>query len=342
MLRAVYDDGDDSLYDSLQLESSTEGQTNTSTSSSSSENLEVYRISHSGSTSEEKVDFLSEFSKEERNATTSRLSDDEDSVPRLRSRNLDPQDHDADLEPETDAETELEFDGDAEAEAESAFELGGDDEVDEEEEEEAFRVQRLLEPGDKIKHTFNCGLVEGMDKTDGLFIICTNNLYIINEYKLTPEGEIIEVVPPPSQWEQYHSIKRDSAKHKCQRWSYDDIKRLAKRMYLLCHNALEIFSKDGRNFLVVFDKTERETIIEKLNEELSDSVETIETGNHSAISTVNPINLLRMMKPRNTKKLDSITQKWLEGKTSNFGYLMQLNTFAGRSYNDLTDRKSVV
>jgi len=30
-----------------------------------------------------------------------------------------------------------------------------------------------------------------------------------------------------------------------------------------------------------------------------------------------------------------VQEKWLEGKMSNFDYLMALNTLAGRSYNDL-------
>ena len=31
----------------------------------------------------------------------------------------------------------------------------------------------------------------------------------------------------------------------------------------------------------------------------------------------------------------SVTQRWVRGEITNFGYLMALNTLAGRSYNDL-------
>lgn len=40
--------------------------------------------------------------------------------------------------------------------------------------------------------------------------------------------------------------------------------------------------------------------------------------------------------PRELLKASGMTQRWINREISNFDYLMQLNTFAGRSYNDLS------
>lgn len=36
-----------------------------------------------------------------------------------------------------------------------------------------------------------------------------------------------------------------------------------------------------------------------------------------------------------TESIDEITSLWKEGKISNFEYIMQLNKFSGRTFNDL-------
>jgi hypothetical protein len=61
------------------------------------------------------------------------------------------------------------------------------------EDEEDQKIQRLLEPGDAMQSVYNCGRVEHMDKHVGLFLLCTNNVYVIDNYMISVLGDIIEV-----------------------------------------------------------------------------------------------------------------------------------------------------
>lgn len=205
------------------------------------------------------------------------------------------------------------------------------EEYEQEEEKHPARIQQLLEKGDSIETKYNCGYVSGMDNRDGIMLICSHNIYIICDYKFLGE-ELVEVTPPPSQWEQYHNLKSDLPQHKCYRWSYDDIKDIDRRLYLLRQVALEIFSNDGRNFLVVFDKETREEVYNLLSAKMS-TRPAFSLGRLEAETLGIPINDVLSRIWRNK---ENFTMKWVEGKISNFHYLMYLNTLAGRSYNDLT------
>ncbi len=58
---------------------------------------------------------------------------------------------------------------------------------------------------------------------------------------------------------------------------------------------------------------------------------------YSSIVDLRPPNLNRggIRKPIRLLQASGLTQKWVRRETSNFDYLMQLNTIAGRTYNDL-------
>lgn len=95
-------------------------------------------------------------------------------------------------------------------------------------------------------------------------------------------------------------------------WRYDEIHEILKRRYALQDNALEIFLTSGRTFLLAFENSKsREEVYEQLvSRELPNLITT-------------------------TTDLTTLTNKWREGKVSNFEYLMELNKKAGRSFNDL-------
>lgn len=54
-----------------------------------------------------------------------------------------------------------------------------------------------------------------------------------------------------------------SQKRQCSRFSYEDIKEVHRRRYLLQPIALEVFSSDGRNYLLAFPKKMRNRVYTK-------------------------------------------------------------------------------
>jgi len=49
----------------------------------------------------------------------------------------------------------------------------------------------------------------------------------------------------------------------CAKFAYDDIKEVHKRRYLLQPIALEVFSADGRNYLLAFPRRIRDRVHQK-------------------------------------------------------------------------------
>ncbi|CAH8356562.1 unnamed protein product [Eruca vesicaria subsp. sativa] len=105
-------------------------------------------------------------------------------------------------------------------------------------------------------------------------------------------------------------------------WLMSSLHQIYSRRYELRKTALEIFMVDRSNFLFDFGNTEgrREaykTIVQARPPHL----------NHIYLTTQSPEQLLRRTQ---------LMEKWARWEISNFEYLMQLNTLAGRSYNDIT------
>eukprot|EP01113_Clastostelium_recurvatum_P033194 TRINITY_DN4361_c0_g1_i1.p1 TRINITY_DN4361_c0_g1~~TRINITY_DN4361_c0_g1_i1.p1 ORF type:complete len:3468 (+),score=1121.67 TRINITY_DN4361_c0_g1_i1:47-10450(+) len=219
---------------------------------------------------------------------------------------------------------------------------GDDDEDDDEQKDQ--KILRLLQPGDHIQNIFNCGSVDGMDKADGIFLFCTSNIYVIDGYARDSNGEIIELEEKiNTDWvvEGHTPVRptRMLAAHNLRRWSYEDIREILRRRYLLRPVAIEMFSTDGRNHLVVFDDLPgREEVFRLLGSLISASptggegsaISGAQLGDEYASGSVRDRLLTTVW------KREPPTALWQQGKISNLQYLMHLNTLAGRSYNDLT------
>ena len=96
-------------------------------------------------------------------------------------------------------------------------------------------------------------------------------------------------------------------------WSYDDIKEIYTRRYLLKDVGLELFLVFGHTILLAFeDKKERDSIYKSIT-------------SHRKLKNV----------IKSTESIDEITGLWRESKISNYEYLMQLNKYSGRTFNDL-------
>lgn len=103
-----------------------------------------------------------------------------------------------------------------------------------------------------------------------------------------------------------------------------------------CHlvSALEVFSADGRNYLLAFPKKVRNKVYGKflsVAKSLTDTAHQSVSGQRSSVNLEQGAGILGTLIGE-----ASVTQRWVRGEISNFQYLMHLNTLAGRSYNDLS------
>lgn len=214
--------------------------------------------------------------------------------------------------------------------------LQGDDIVREELEEqemmigeaagEDFKIKKLLEPGDSITYRYNALRIEGLDGKRAIFLIGMRNIYIIDNYGIDANNEIVEfsssnpikMTDPPADGitvgdRTTSNTLSANVPHSCIRISLsEDLDEVQTRRYLLCTTALELFCKNGRTYFVVFQRTEMRKVLNYL------------TGRHKFRSSNSVSNRQKM------------TTLWQRGEISNFEYLMYLNTCAGRSYADLT------
>ncbi|XP_073395858.1 protein SPIRRIG [Physcomitrium patens] len=114
-------------------------------------------------------------------------------------------------------------------------------------------------------------------------------------------------------------------------WKLDSVHELLKRQYQLRPVAIELFSVNGSNDLLVFHKNERDEVFKNLlaqNLPRNSMLDTTISG--ASKQEGNEGGRLFKILAR------SFSKRWQNGEISNFQYLMHLNTLAGRGYNDLT------
>ncbi|KAK3926852.1 Neurobeachin-like protein 2 [Frankliniella fusca] len=103
------------------------------------------------------------------------------------------------------------------------------------------------------------------------------------------------------------------------KWPLSRLREVHLRRYNLRRSALEFFLMDQTNYFVNFTPKTRNKV-------------------YSRILGLRPPNLIlsSSRSPAEMLRASGLTQKWVNREISNFDYLMQLNTIAGRSYNDLS------
>ncbi|XP_062214623.1 protein SPIRRIG-like isoform X2 [Phragmites australis] len=119
--------------------------------------------------------------------------------------------------------------------------------------------------------------------------------------------------------------------HPWHMWKLDSVHELLKRDYQLRPVAIEIFSMDGCNELLVFHKKEREEVFKNLiamNLPRNSMLDTTISASSKQDSGEGS-RLFKVM-------AKSFSKRWQSGEITNFQYLMHLNTLAGRGYSDLT------
>ncbi|XP_039288405.1 neurobeachin-like protein 1 isoform X2 [Nilaparvata lugens] len=149
---------------------------------------------------------------------------------------------------------------------------------------------------EKIIVSQECDLVVLMTAVKGRLDISTTHVYF---YDLSPVKEEVE----------RHDFK----------WPLSRLREIYLRRYNLRRSALEFFLIDQTNYFLNFTTKTRNRVVSRL-------------------LSVRPPNLLytRTCSPADLLRSSGLTHKWVNLEISNFDYLMQLNTLAGRTYNDLS------
>ena len=114
----------------------------------------------------------------------------------------------------------------------------------------------------------------------------------------------------------------EAPQSRTKRWALLELSEVHGRRYLLRSTALELFFRDTTNVFLVFPS------------------ERARGDCYNAVLKQNPPNLERTftssLKPSVILERSGVTDKWRRREISNFEYLMELNTIAGRSYNDIS------
>ncbi|XP_077874001.1 neurobeachin-like protein 1 isoform X2 [Ictidomys tridecemlineatus] len=100
------------------------------------------------------------------------------------------------------------------------------------------------------------------------------------------------------------------------KWPHSQIREIHLRRYNLRRSALEIFHVDQSNYFLNFKKEVRNKV-------------------YSRLLSLHSPNSYGTRSPQELFKASGLTQKWVNREISNFDYLIQINTIAGRTYNDL-------
>ncbi|KAJ4811845.1 WD-40 repeat family protein / beige-like protein [Rhynchospora pubera] len=115
---------------------------------------------------------------------------------------------------------------------------------------------------------------------------------------------------------------KDNDRERDRSWLISSLRQILSRRYLLRRSALELFMVDRSNFFFDFGNIEARK------------------SAYKAIVQSRPPHLndifLATQRPEQILKRTQLMERWSRWEISNFEYLMELNTLAGRSYNDIT------
>ncbi|XP_028409384.1 neurobeachin-like [Dendronephthya gigantea] len=109
------------------------------------------------------------------------------------------------------------------------------------------------------------------------------------------------------------------------KWSFEDIKAVFSRRYLLQNCGVEIFLTSRNSVMFVFD--DHQTVRKVVR-----ALPVVGVGPHYGLLQTRATSLAS---PKQLFQKSNMTQRWQQGEISNFQYLMFINKIAGRTYNDL-------
>uniref|UniRef100_A0A452RXT2 Neurobeachin like 1 n=1 Tax=Ursus americanus TaxID=9643 RepID=A0A452RXT2_URSAM len=116
------------------------------------------------------------------------------------------------------------------------------------------------------------------------------------------------------------------------KWPHSQVREIHLRRYNLRRSALEIFHVDQSNYFLNFKKE----VCKMLPFWKPHSTpRSIQNKVYSRLLSLHSPNSYGTRSPQELFRASGLTQKWVNREISNFDYLIQINTMAGRTYNDL-------
>ncbi|EPE05252.1 beige beach domain-containing protein [Ophiostoma piceae UAMH 11346] len=229
------------------------------------------------------------------------------------------------------------------------------------------KVMRRLNHGDVVQTVFNVSRIIGLDACDGILIVGKDALYIMDNVFQCRDGEIVNAWQAPEDerdpFSQIITTNNVPSSHdkanaaggpnghgveqESRSWRWHDVISVSKRRFLFRDVAIEVFFRDGRSYLLTtIDNAKRDDVYGRLMAKIPHA-----TGPANALP--NPEDAWRLEGLRlfeeapqsfgskfgsifNSSPWSPSMRRWQKGETSNFNYLMQVNTMAGRTFNDLT------
>lgn len=225
-------------------------------------------------------------------------------------------------------------------------------------------ITGLLDAGDIPEKSYNVKRCTGLEVCSALFIRCRQAIYVIDGFEQTGEdglkGNINNVAKStltynvnlrPKEFSSTDEQKNEQSRkknergtekkkredksissseslfqHRCKRIAMKDLYVFYRRRYQLQQVALEMYDVYNNGTFIAFaNHSQSEEVLNGLlNSALPNSILNSVQGTST--------NFDKFMKGLRSR----ITTLWTQGKMSNFDFLMHMNSFAGRSYNDLT------
>eukprot|EP00127_Corallochytrium_limacisporum_P000779 Clim_evm65s25 gene=Clim_evmTU65s25 len=163
----------------------------------------------------------------------------------------------------------------------------------------------MLRGADEILYWTQCDMITLLHIVRGRIEVTARNLTFMADRDIQPQNSK----------EEY--ISRDTAPRDF-KFKIASLRDVQLRRYLTRPSALELFFVDGTSCFLNFTSKERPSVCR-------------------IFRTLAPPNLRHsdFLSPQETMKRSKLTEQWVAGKISNYQYLMELNTIAGRTFNDL-------
>lgn len=230
-------------------------------------------------------------------------------------------------------------------------------------------ILHLLNENDVIKTIWNGTKITGFKIQEGIIILGSKYLYFVPGYYFDSEGKkVIDIkhVSPcirdttielitngPNSAKKNPAEVLPSHSYNPIFWDLESLLNVTKRPFLLRDVALELYFKSNENIMFSL-KTQglRDHIYGKLDKLRShnkrgtiwDSIlenvnlRSINVGLKNGISETSLTDRFTNVLSGITKTHSNleVTDLWINGKISNFDYLMAINTLAGRTFNDIT------